>query len=339
MRKLIFMCAGQGCHYYQMGRHLYETEAVFRHTMDRLDDIHQHYTGVSVVSTLYDDAKRKSDTLDDLTITHPAIFMVQYALGHALIDAGMVPDRILGSSLGEYVSLALANVVCVDELLYVVIRQAEAVVRRCREARMIAVLADAGQFSCLSQVNRYATVALVNTSKHMVVVTDVETAEAVQAQLRGCDIASQMLPIRYGFHTARIDTVQPECEAIARGLNFRPADHPIVSATDPVGTHTMSGAHLWRVVRDPVRFDNAVRHLEQTGRNLYVDLSPTGTLSGFVRSTIDGTGSEVIATMNPYAAPDAMSLKQLCGRIKLDDTGRTDATGRVDIDSNEPLAI
>jgi bacillaene synthase trans-acting acyltransferase len=315
MRKLIFMCAGQGCQYYQMARHFYESDMDFRHNMDTLDREHVRLAGFSVVRRVYDDAKWKSDPLETLPVTHPAIFMVQYALGRALMNAGFAPDQILGSSLGEYVSLALAGVVRADELLSVLIRQANSIVRHCCEARMIAVLAGTGRLAGLETVNHHIRIALVNGPSHTVVVTDVGSTELVQRQLRDQGIPSQILPIQYGFHTAMIDAARPECEAAASELTRQVGSHHVESSVDSNPAALMSPAHLWRVVREPVRFDLAVERLEHTGPNLYIDLSPTGTLSGFVKSRIGGSASEVLCAVNPFAGRDGISLQQLRGKI------------------------
>ncbi len=57
---IIFMYSGQGAQHYQMGKDLYDNEAVFRQAMDSCDAIVSPLLGESLCKIIYGD-KRKSD--------------------------------------------------------------------------------------------------------------------------------------------------------------------------------------------------------------------------------------------------------------------------------------
>jgi bacillaene synthase trans-acting acyltransferase len=44
-----------------------------------------------------------------------------------------------------------------------------------------------------------------------------------------------------------------------------------------------SGKHLWDVTRNPVDLAKAIRQLEASGTNFYVDLGPSGSLATAVK--------------------------------------------------------
>lgn len=100
------MYSGQGSQYYQMGKDLFDTEPIFRNEMQRLDALVRERLGVSVVDIIYDNNKRISDLFDRTLYTSPAIFMVEYAMTQTLVQKGVKPDYLLGTSLGEYIMLA-----------------------------------------------------------------------------------------------------------------------------------------------------------------------------------------------------------------------------------------
>ena len=94
------MFSGQGSHYYQMGKDLYESHPVFRSQMEQGDAIVRALAGRSVLDELF--RHPISMPFDDLVISHPALIMLEYALFRVLVSEGIVPDCVWGSSAGEF---------------------------------------------------------------------------------------------------------------------------------------------------------------------------------------------------------------------------------------------
>ncbi|WP_081595063.1 acyltransferase domain-containing protein [Paenibacillus sp. PAMC 26794] len=60
-------------------------------------------------------------------MSHPAIYMVEYALAQSLLTRGMMPDYVLSSSLGETAAAAVACVFSAEDGLRCVMKQATGV--------------------------------------------------------------------------------------------------------------------------------------------------------------------------------------------------------------------
>ena len=84
------MYSGQGSQYYTMAADLYAAQPCFRRWMQQLDSIVNDYAGFSVVELLYHSNNRYSDPFNRTLHTHPAIFMVGYALTQVLLEKGLV---------------------------------------------------------------------------------------------------------------------------------------------------------------------------------------------------------------------------------------------------------
>src|SRR5436309_1981687 len=121
------MFSGQGSQYFQMGKELFKTNDTFRNWMVRLDPIAKELTGYSVIETVYSDGSRKGDSFDRTLLTHPAIFMVEYALAQALMHAGVLPDMVLGVSMGSFAAATVAGFIEVEDALASVVHQAIAI--------------------------------------------------------------------------------------------------------------------------------------------------------------------------------------------------------------------
>ncbi|MGG2041218.1 acyltransferase domain-containing protein [Burkholderia gladioli] len=101
-----------------MGQPLYEQAPVFRREMDRLDAVVvRDLAGLSLVDRLYREGRPRSEPLDRTLVSHPAIFMVEYALARLLIESGVEPDAALGASLGAFIAAAVAGCLAPDDAL------------------------------------------------------------------------------------------------------------------------------------------------------------------------------------------------------------------------------
>jgi len=137
----VFMFSGQGAQYFQMGRVLFEKNHVFRDSMLDLDGVARRLLGESIVGALYETSKGISEIFDQIRLTHPAIFMVEYAMARALISAGVMPGCLLGVSLGTFAASVVAGCLEPESALEMVIEHASAIEAECPRGIMIAVLA------------------------------------------------------------------------------------------------------------------------------------------------------------------------------------------------------
>lgn len=283
----IFLFTGQGAQYYGMGRGLYETVPGFRDLMDRLDQIPREKTSRSVVDELYQ--KTCGQTFDRVLYTHPALFMVQYALGRTLMDQGLVPDVVMGGSLGEYIAMALAEVVPPEEMLSLLIDHAQAVETLCRPGGMAGVMGPASLFDAISDLSADLSLACISSPSHFVISGDARGMARACRHLEQEKVQCQPLPIRYGFHSANMDPVQATWEdRLDRLPELGPCRIPTVSCLSGEILTQPGSDHLARIPRDPIRFPQACQTLTETARAgrpalALVDLGPGGYTTAFMR--------------------------------------------------------
>src|SRR5262245_6689513 len=103
----VFMFPGQGSQYYQMGADLFARHAGFKAHILRLDAVAKDLLGRSIVELVLDPGRKKADMFD--LYSSPAIFVMEYALARCLIEAGVMPDYLLSSSMGAYAAAAIAG--------------------------------------------------------------------------------------------------------------------------------------------------------------------------------------------------------------------------------------
>ena len=300
--KTVFMFSGQGSHYHQMGRELFETNTVFRESMSRLDGLARSLLRESVIEAIY--SGRKDAVFDRTRLTHPAIFMVEYALAQCLIRGGLAPDLTLGASLGSFAAAAIAGFVDEEEALTAIIKQAAAFEACCERGSMIAVLGDPRLFEEPFMRDR-AELAGVNFAKHFAVSAVGAGLAQIEAELRERNITHQRLAVSFAFHSRWIDDARPPFEAFLRTAMCTGAGAagslPLACCEQAAVLTSLPENFFWRVVRGSIRFRDTIAALERSGPYRYVDVGPSGTLANFARYGLPADSrSTAVATLTPF---------------------------------------
>ncbi|MFD2168928.1 ACP S-malonyltransferase [Tumebacillus lipolyticus] len=313
--KIVFMFSGQGSQFYQMGKDLYTQSDPFKRWMLLQDELVKGMIGESIVHLLYHEGKRLSERFDRTLYTHPAIFMVQYALSQVLQEHGIRPDRVVGTSLGEFVSSAVAGVLPLRDALELVVQQAMSFEETCAPGGMIAVVSDASAYRNDPVLTANCELAAVNYQNHFVLSADRERMQLVEAHLRDKGYVHQPLPVSFGFHSTSIDPAAARFLQEAQKKTFGVPTCRMISCRDGQPVQAMTADYLWEAVRQPIAFQEALQTLEQEGACIYLDLGPSGTLANFAKQTISpDSSSKLLSIMTPFQQ-DLKNLEQAL-RIK-----------------------
>src|SRR5262249_20403521 len=134
-RPVAFAFPGLGEHYPEMGRGLYEQERGFRERIDLCAELLLPILGTDLREVLYPariaeprgaaggvDLRAMlgrggggDGLLDRTAFAHPALFAVEIALAGLWQDWGIVPQAVVGYSLGEYAAACVAGVLSLED--------------------------------------------------------------------------------------------------------------------------------------------------------------------------------------------------------------------------------
>lgn len=306
---VVFMFPGQGCQFYQMGRELYQNNPVFHRWMNELDTLIRAELGQSVIAEIYHDNNARSKTFDDIRLSHPAIFMIEYALGKTLMEQGITPDYLLGTSLGELAAAALADVLSLSDAIRFVTRQGQLFHRSqspATEGTMLAILSDESVYHQTPLLRDYCDIAAYNANSLIVVAGQSARIADAERHLGSRDIVFQRLPVNQAFHSRHIDFLKLEVEALASQLRLRQARIPVISCHNTETLDQVTTDHFWQTIRQPIRFSQTLARIEREaaarGESLiYLDLGPSGTLANLIRQNIrDRKLPQTFPVLSPF---------------------------------------
>jgi len=307
-KPVVFMFSGQGSHYYQMGTELFQTHPGFQKWMRNLNEIAYDTIKESILDHLYNETQSKSDLFDQTLYSHPAIFMVEYALAQVLLEEGITPDYVLGTSMGEFAAAALAGVMPVEEALVALIKQAEVLERHCQPGGMTAILHNPTWFNDTPQLFNHSELASHNFHSHFVVSGKRQSLKDIETFLQAQNIIYQSLPVSVGFHSSVIDPAAPIYANFIRHKIYQSPQIPFISCVYAEKLTSMPQHYFWEVIRKPILFQQTVQHLEEQQAPIYLDLGPSGTLANFVKYNLTKhSQSQCFQILTPFAP----SLPQL----------------------------
>jgi acyl transferase domain-containing protein len=296
----VFMFSGQGSQYYQMGLEPYRRWPAFRRHMELMDALVRELSGQSPLAAMYDPARHKGETFDALSLTHPAIFMVEWALAQTLIEQGLKPDMVLGASLGTFVAGALAGCFSWQTALGAVVSHARAVEDHLQPGCMVAVLGKPALHAELALACQ-CDLAAVNFENHFVVSAPTAHLPAIEDFLHRRELSFQRLPIGYPFHSRWMDEARAEVEATLGHLQGAATRMPLACCAAAELLTALPAGHFWRVVREPIHFAATIQRLESQGPHRYIDLGPSGTLATCLRQAVPAhSTSTAWPTLDPY---------------------------------------
>jgi acyl transferase domain-containing protein len=303
-RKIVFMFSGQGSQYYQMGRDLYRSSAVFREWMHKLDAVVSHRVGRSVIREIYRPDRGEVDEFDDIYLSSSAIVMVEYALARHLMDLGVRPSLTLGVSLGTFSAASVSGMLDIFDALSAVLKMAEITAANCAPGAMIAVVDSAGAISDRT-MGGCCEVAALNLASHFVLSVQKSRLAEIEAFLHRRDVPYQILPVKFAFHSKWIDGAEASYKAVLQDLKLRTATIPMACAMRGTIVSNLSRDHLWDVARQPIRFPQVMNIVERSGPCLYVDTGPSGTLATLLKYILpQGSRSLSKTTLRPFAGDE-----------------------------------
>jgi natural product biosynthesis luciferase-like monooxygenase protein len=289
--QIAFLFTGQGSQYANMGLRLYETEGTFREAMDRCQSIAQRWLKEPLVGALYSPAAE--DRLQrEPVLAQTALFSLEASLVELWRSWGVLPDIVVGHSLGEYVAAYVAGVFSLEDGMELVAERARLMLQHSsRQGAMAVIHADKDALlENLDPWKENVSIAAFNGPRNVVVSGEEGAIQSVLESMELKHVVCERLRVTHAFHSSLMDAVREPFEQAAKDITFRSPRIPMVSnLTGRIfETGTVPDHHYWsRHMREPVQFFQGIRTLSTQGCNVFLEIGPSASLVSMARRCIE----------------------------------------------------
>ncbi|MEO8804874.1 MAG: type I polyketide synthase [Burkholderiaceae bacterium] len=312
-----FVFSGQGPQWYAMGRELLAGEPVFREVLTECDALLRPLSGWSLLEELQ--ASEERSRLNETEVAQPALFALQVGLAALWKSWGVLPDGLVGHSVGEIAALHAAGVLSLPDAIRVVWHRGRIMQQATGLGRMASVGVSAEAAAKLVQpYGDQLSVAAVNGPRSVVLSGEATALEAALAILTARDVGHRMLPVQYAFHSAQMAPFQKRLTDELAGLHCARPRVPVYSTVTGalLGQEPVGAAYFGRNVREPVRFADAIGAMASDDFDVFVEIGPHPVLVGAINECLAERepAVRVLASLR-RGRPERETLLQACAGL------------------------
>lgn len=302
MSKIAFMFPGQGAQYVGMGKDFYETYD----TAKKVFDLASEVSGLNIADICF----TENDKLNITEYTQIAMLATEVAILKVLEENGVHADICAGLSLGEYGALAAADV-CDLKDLFALIRKRGIYMQQAYPVggAMSAVLGlnmEDVDAVC-KQCEGIVSVANDNCPGQIVITGEEQAVKQASERLMEKG-AKRCIPLTVSgpFHSKLLEGAGEKLAKELSKVTLRDPKIPYVCNLEcaPVTKKDKIAKLLEKQVSGTVRFRESIEYMIADGVDVFIEVGPGKTLSGFVK--------KINRDVKVYQVATVEDLQNLC---------------------------
>ncbi len=314
-KPLAFLFTGQGSQYLGMSAQLYRRSHEFRQTLDRCNGLFRSHLERPLLEVIFGE-DGDDRWLNETGYTQPALFAVEYSLAKLWQSFGIVPDAMMGHSVGEFAAACVAGVMSLESAIKLIAARARLMQGLPPGGSMASILADEQTVARLIAARSVPlSIAAVNAPQSVVISGEAEAVREFLQSLAVEEVVAKELVVSHAFHSTLMDPILDELEVVAGEVETRAPAIPMVSNLTGLLLEDAPTCLYWRQhARGAVRFAKGMETLLGLGCATFLEIGPGNTLLGLGRQSAAGLEGSWLASLSRHRDDNEELLESL-GRL------------------------
>ena len=285
--KRAFLFPGQGAQVVGMGKDIYEKYDEAKKIYDEASRI----SGIDVKKLCFEGPEEELNRTENTQI---AILTTSLAILEVLKEKGIEADMATGLSLGEYGALIYAGMISFKDGIKLIQKRGYYMEnllpnQKFSMAAIIGLDAEKIEEVCqeIAKENKFIVVANYNCSVQTVISGQEDAIEEAMKILKAQGAKRAMKLNTSGpFHTIKLEKAKEAYEKELVNIDFH-LNTKVKVIKNIDGTYYTENDNIKEILANhiisPVRFDKAIKLIEQEQVEEYIEIGPGRTLTGFVK--------------------------------------------------------
>jgi acyl transferase domain-containing protein/acyl carrier protein len=315
--KVVFVFSGMGPQWWGMGRQLLAEEPVFREAVEKCDAIFRKLAGWPLLDEMT--ADEAHSRIHETRVAQPAIFAVQVGLAELWRAWGIVPDAVVGHSVGEAAAAYVSGALSLEDAVQVIYTRSRLQQTTAGTGTMLAAgLSRAEAEREIAPYSGEVSIGAINGPQSITLSGDAGVLGRIAASLTERGQFNRFLQVEVPYHSPKMEPIREEMLASLGSIQPRATSTPLFSTVTGarIEGEALTAAYWWSNVRNPVRFSDAMRSLAEWGGRVFIEAGPHPVLARNITECIADLGQAgVVLGSLRRGEPERAALLSTAGRL------------------------
>lgn len=293
-QKIIFIFPGQGAQWIGMALQLLKQEPIFKKTLEAFNDVLKKYADWDLFEILNANDESK---LNELDIVQPTLVAIGIALSKLWQSKGIMPDAVIGHSLGEVAAACVAGIISLDEAVKIICNRSKLMKQVSGKGLMLAT--DLSYDEALERTESYKeqiSIAVVNSNNSLVLSGDADAIQTIANHLENENRFQRLIKVDVASHSVHMQGID---EQLKNSLSDLMPQNTAIDFYSSVHKCKINGnilnAEYWKQnLRQTVHFKETILPLLQNYQCVCIEMSPHPVLQNSILQNIEDANSKSV---------------------------------------------
>lgn len=285
---------GQGAQWNGMGNMLYESEPVFKNSIQKFAKACDSYIDWSLTDVLF-----SGNEQSEIDVIQPTLLAIEIALAEWYQSIGLDFKAVVGHSMGEIGAAYIAGAITVDEAASIICNRSILMKKTSGNGSMIYIaLAPEKVMEVFKGFENQVGIGVHNSPASCVISGDPSTVQSIGEKLEESGAFVRKVKVNVASHSPQMETLMGDLHSSIEWIQPKNSSIEIFSSVlaDEVKGQDLKASYWTKNLRNTVRFAETIQKMIQDGYGYFVEVSPHPTLLQPIQENAESLQLEVHTT-------------------------------------------